>query len=466
MEEAVRRTEAALEAAESAALNESPAAVEADLIWERLERHFAAHRMRPSDFLRHLQRDEEGRVYRDDFEQALQRFLRIDLAPDTLKRVAEIAEERYAPRPGDDADVHDDRFEGEKDDGEVEDDDGFVGFEFAPPPSAEDAAADAFAAALQVTGENRRLQNRNRGSKGGAGAVLRAGPFRPRGVFTATPMFRGHFPGYVFKLGARGLGYHHDPLSARDLATASDDQHYVDGYDGYADRVGGRSGQRMGDLLDGNPKKQYYQSLPDHESPRSLRSTNHLSTLQRSQLEIDAVDGGIGGDSKLRGLTQKNLKALGNTGSSTGTKTTKTTQVEEFNLSSSNKAPLEFNDDGSVSEAGGLALKQLPHETPAEAERILRRSAARAMRRLQMDCKGFFNLVNRHLPEGQPKHFALDISDVALGLRKLTRYDVQAGDECMTRIMRELDPEVFGELTVPMLRKRGSFEALFVCSNQ
>jgi hypothetical protein len=82
----------------------SPAEVEAELIWGRLEGHFDRNQMDVSDFVRHVERVETGggdvqgggRIDGDDFARALKRFLRLDLGHATLQAVLALAEAKHA----------------------------------------------------------------------------------------------------------------------------------------------------------------------------------------------------------------------------------------------------------------------------------------------------------------------------------------------------------------------------------
>jgi len=74
-------------------------------------------------------------------------------------------------------------------------------------------------------------------------------------------------------------------------------------------------------------------------------------------------------------------------------------------------------------------------------------SVAKALRRLTMGPKEFFNLVNSH------KQFFVTRSDVALGVQKLSDFQVPESHPALQKLLGKLDPEGYGELTLPMLKK-------------
>lgn len=51
------------------------------------------------------------------------------------------------------------------------------------------------------------------------------------------------------------------------------------------------------------------------------------------------------------------------------------------------------------------------------------------------------------------KRFYITDEDVALGFRKLGGYELTEGHPALEAIMLKLDPEGYGELTMPMLKK-------------
>ena len=108
--------------------------------------------------------------------------------------------------------------------------------------------------------------------------------------------------------------------------------------------------------------------------------------------------------------------------------------VEEFNLSEN------------VAVGSSLAREMLPSD-PEVAFVAVKSQATKAVKRLMLDPRGFFNMANT-------THATSIIrQEVANVYYKLTNFDIEEGDAVMDLLMAEIDPLNTGDVTFPMLRK-------------
>jgi hypothetical protein len=110
------------------------------------------------------------------------------------------------------------------------------------------------------------------------------------------------------------------------------------------------------------------------------------------------------------------------------------TIVEEFNLS---KAVA----------VGSTFERELLPSNPEEAFLAVKKEATKAVKRLMLDPKGFFNMANK------TRSTSIIREEIAETYFRLTNFDIDPDDAVMDLLVRELDPLDTGDVTFPMLRK-------------